>query len=197
MNAALRNSGIGLAGALAAVALLGSAAPAAAQQLPDSSHYQPAATTARRLDWAKFRNKRLAGEVLTSVKGQPGAVLHVVNKTGLPRTYVLGVFENPGIATTRYVVKTRARHQKVAGQGYFEMWSVFPDGSQFFSRTLDDDGPMGRMIGNSSWRDVSLPFDATGASGRPTKLVVQLVLSSNGAVDVGPLDLVETPESSP
>src|SRR6187551_1373558 len=60
--------------------------------LPDSLYYLPSKTSGRRLDWSQFAgNKRLAGEVLPAGKGRPGAALRVVNKTGIPRTYVLGV----------------------------------------------------------------------------------------------------------
>ena len=174
-----------------------SAAAPASGTLPDSSYYTPAKTQTSRLDWAQFKgDKRLAGQVLSANKDRPGAVLHVVNKSGIPRTYVLGVFEGPKIGGSQYVVTGRMKYEKVAKQGYLEMWNVFPDGKQYFTRTLADEGPMARIMGNSSWRDLALPFDASGSSDRPARLVVQLVLTSNGAVDIGPLDLKDMPEGA-
>jgi hypothetical protein len=165
--------------------------------LADSLYYLPSKTTGRRLDWAEFKgSKRLAGEVRGPSKGSPGSALRVVNKTGIPRTYVLGIFETPNLKSAHYVVSGRMRYQKVAKQGYLEMWSVFPDGKQYFTRTLDDEGAMARIAGSSDWRDLALPFDATGADAGPSRLIVQLVLSANGAVDVGPLELKEMSENS-
>ncbi len=178
---------------LAGLALV--AAPAHAETtpevIPDSVYYSKSKTHTRRLDWAELDGQRLAGTVRPAAKGLPGAVLHVVNKTGLPRTYVLGIFESPDLTSDHYVVSGRVRYDKVAKQGYFEMWSVFPDGKQYFTRTLETSGPMARLAGNSNWRDMALPFDATAANARPTRLIVQLVLAANGAVDIGPLELKE------
>ena len=79
--------------------------------------------------------------------------------SGLERAVSLQVLrlENPPIATPVWAVVGEVRYEGVAGDGYLEMWSVFKDG-RFFSRTLDQAGPMSRLSGASGWREFVLPF---------------------------------------
>jgi hypothetical protein len=148
----------------------------------------------QRVVWADLEKEGvdLAGEVLPA-RAARDAALRVKNTTGRPRTIRLAVLEAPAIRAKRYEVTGRVRYEKVAKQGYLEMWSVFGDGSEYFTRTLAERGPMARIAGNSDWREFSLPFDGTGAQGPPVRLVVQLVLAGNGSVDIGPLELRESP----
>jgi hypothetical protein len=69
------------------------------------------------------------------------------------------------------------------------MWSVFPDGARYFSRTLADRGPQAVISGDSEWRDFELPFYLRGSSQRPVRLEVDLVLPGAGQVWIGPLEL--------
>src|SRR6266853_1931256 len=89
------------------------------------------------------------------------------------------------IAGPRYVVSGEVRYQDVEGQGYLEMWTVFPDGQRFFSRTLDAQGPRAALRGESNWRRFELPFDMSGASQAPSRLEINLVLPGRGAVWAG------------
>ena len=98
--------------------------------------------------------------------------------------YPLVVIEHPGVAD-RYAVTGRVRYERVLGTGYLEMWSVFGDGSRYFTRTLAEAGPLRAIHGSTPWRAFALPFDADGA--RPVRLEVALVLPSRGTVWVGPL----------
>jgi hypothetical protein len=72
------------------------------------------------------------------------------------------------------------------------MWSAFPDGSRYFSRTLATEGPMMALSGTSDWRGFELPFDLNGGS-PPNRLEINLVLPGAGTVDVGRLELVVLP----
>jgi len=80
------------------------------------------------------------------------------------------------------------------------MWNYFPPDKTgtseegYFSRTLDDSGPMGKITGTSDWREFELPFDRTGASGPPTRLQVNLILKGRGTVYIGPVKLVQLPK---
>src|SRR2546429_2802300 len=69
------------------------------------------------------------------------------------------------------------------------MWTVFPDGQRFFSRTLAAQGPLAALHGESSWRRFELPFDISGASQAPSRLEINLVLPGRGAVLLGPMHL--------
>lgn len=102
----------------------------------------------------------------------------------------VAIIEAPAIKGQRYAVTGQVRYQGVEGAGYLEMWSHFPDGGQYFSRTLADVGSMMQLKGSSGWRQFTLPFDATGAPA-PTRLVVNVVLPGRGVVYLGPLQLVD------
>ena len=51
--------------------------------------------------------------------------------------------EAPAVTGDSYAITGKVAYEGVEGDGYLEMWSVFPDGSRYFSRTLDDAGPLG------------------------------------------------------
>ena len=98
--------------------------------------------------------------------------------------------DRPEIAGPRYSLKGQIQYEGIEGTGYLEMWNHFPDGSQYFSRTLAENGPMMKLHGSSPWRPFVLPFDASGAP-TPTRLVFNLVLEGRGIVYLGPLELTD------
>lgn len=103
----------------------------------------------------------------------------------------LRVIENPAITSATYAIRTRVRHEGVEGVGYLEMWSQLPDGSRFFSRTLQPRGAGRSLSGFSAWRHVVLPFFRSPDSPAPTMLEVNLVLPGRGTVELGPLELIQ------
>ena len=109
-------------------------------------------------------------------------------------TVTLLELEEPGITKLRYALRGRVRYEKVDGAGYVEMWNVFDDGGPYFTRTNLDQGPMRAITGSSGWRDIVLPFDATGASAPPKRLVINVVLPGRGKVTLSPMTLVELEE---
>jgi hypothetical protein len=129
-----------------------------------------------------------AGSVLAPTAGAPFSTLRIDGGTRAPVT--VATIDRPGVKGSRYTVTGRVRYENVEGTGYLEMWSHFPDGSQYFSRTLADAGSMMKLQGSSGWRQFTLPFDATGAP-PPTRLVVNLALPGRGLVYLGPLRLVD------
>ena len=70
------------------------------------------------------------------------------------------------------------------------MWSHLADGA-FFSRALEQSGPMGRLDGSSGWREFVLPFFNREDGPPPEQLVFNLVLSGAGTVEIGPIELVQ------
>jgi hypothetical protein len=123
--------------------------------------------------------------------GSSGHRLRIDSKQSSPSSVTVLTIDRPQIAGPRYKVSGRLRSDGVEGTGYLEMWSHFPDGAQYFSRTLADQGPMMKLHATSGWRSFVLPFDATGASSPPSRLVINVVLSGRGAVYLGPLELSE------
>ncbi len=111
-----------------------------------------------------------------------------VRSSGTGGTFPLVAIDDPVIAGVGYALTGRIRYQGVAGVGFLEMWSVFPDGGRYFSRTLAGDGPQARIWGDSGWRDFELPFFLEGSE-RPVRLELGLVLPGGGRVWIGPLEL--------
>jgi len=139
------------------------------------------------IDWSRTV---VPGGVMRAGEGPGGtAVLEVRATASGPTSLHLVTIDHPPVAGPGYVVAGEVRYQGVAGQGYLEMWTVFPDGQRFFSRTLASPGPLAALHGESSWRPFELPFDLSGASQLPSRLEINLVLSGAGTVWLGPIHL--------
>jgi hypothetical protein len=110
-------------------------------------------------------------------------------------TFPLAAVDVPDLGTTGYEIRGQVRYDGVAGTSYLEMWSVFPDGGRYFTRTLATDGPMAVLSGTSEWRAFELPFFLNGSS-PPKRLEINVVLAGAGTVDVGKLELVPLPAGS-
>ena len=105
-------------------------------------------------------------------------------------TFPLATLDADGVGDVGYAIVGDVRYEGVAEPGYLEMWTVFPDGSRYFSRTLDDEGAMAALAGDSDWRPFQLPFSLEGATQAPSTLELNAVLPSTGRVWIGPLRLV-------
>ncbi len=155
----------------AGLALIAAATAAAAQGLT--------------IDWS--RTAVTGGRVLAGA-GPDGATALELRAAG-PRatSFHLVTIDRPPVGRAAYVVTGRVRYVGVEGQGYLEMWSLFPDGQRFFSRTVATEGTLAALHGESGWRGFELPFDP-GAQA-PSRLEVNLVLPGRGTVWLGPLRL--------
>ncbi|MCI0638288.1 MAG: hypothetical protein L0Y72_05925 [Gemmataceae bacterium] len=96
--------------------------------------------------------------------------------------------EQPQVPSHQYQLSGKIKYENVQGVGYVEMWSAFDDGlPPRFSRTLAETGPMGKISGNSAWRDLVLPFYSEPGN-LPTKIWVNVVLPGKGNVFLSPLE---------
>jgi hypothetical protein len=116
----------------------------------------------------------------------------VENTRQTPATITVWTIDRPAVAGPRYAVTGQVRYKDVEAISYLELWNHFPDGGQYFSRTLGDVGPMQKLQGSSGWRTFALPFDATGAP-PPSRLVLNVMLAGRGRVELGPLTLSDQP----
>jgi hypothetical protein len=114
--------------------------------------------------------------------------LKVESASSTPSRVTVLTIEAPRITGSRYVLSGQIRYEGVDGTGYLEMWSYFPGGGQYFTRTLGDEGPMMKLRGTAGWRAFALPFDATGAP-HPARLVVNVVLDGRGTVYLSDMTL--------
>jgi hypothetical protein len=128
------------------------------------------------------------GTVLPPQSGAPFHQLKIAGSSSGPTRVTVLTIDRPGIAGPRYSLRGQIRYDTIEGTGYLEMWNHFPDGNQYFSRTLGDQGPMMKLHGTSAWRPFILPFDASGAPA-PVRLVINVVLEGRGVVYLGPLTL--------
>ena len=148
-------------------------------------------------DWhdLKQNHQLRGGEV---VNGESDLKIENTNDTPLQ----LHLFEivGPPVSNTIYALTGQVKYDNVHGTGYLEMWNFFPPSSpglpegQYFSRTLGDAGNMEKITGTCHWRNFSLPFDRTGASGAPTRLEINIFLPGKGTVYLSPVKLVQYPK---
>ncbi len=116
------------------------------------------------------------------------AVAVAADAHGITRT-VLELSE-PRIDALDYAIEGIVETDGVEGAGYLEMWSHFPDGAAYFSRTLGGSGPMARLQGSQAPRPFALPFHLDRGGARPTRLVVNVVLPASGRVALRDLRFV-------
>ena len=100
--------------------------------------------------------------------------------------------DSPGIRQPNHLVTGEIRYQKVGGMGYLEMWTIYPDGSRYFTRTLGDAGPMAKLAGDSDWTPVALPFFGKDGS-FPARLEINAILPGGGEIEWRHLALHERP----
>lgn len=142
------------------------------------------------------------GEAVELTEQRPFAAAHalkIVSGATKPvepaRNPVIPVttIENPPIAKQHFALNGWIQHQGVEGNGYLEMWVVFPDGSRFFARTLEVAGPLQSLSGDSDWRRISLPFQLSDdpKAPQPSELIVNAVLPGAGEVMLSDLTLTE------
>jgi hypothetical protein len=158
-----------------------------------------APATVKEISWSELEGdgKLLTGRLLPTGQGAPFEQLEVSNPGDDQFTATLVTIEAPGVGRPAYAVIGQVRYENVAGTGYLEMWSHFPDGSMVFSRTLGDSGPLGSLRGSSGWRDFSLPLYLQASPARPTKLVVNVALPGRGSVFLSPLRLIQYSGNGP
>jgi hypothetical protein len=149
-----------------------------------------AATQVFRWEDLQKQGRISAGAVLAPESGSSDRRLEIKSASSSPSSTTVLTVDRPQIKGPRYRLSGRLRYEGVEGVSYLEMWNHFPDGGQYFSRTLAEQGPMMKIQGTSGWRSFVLPFDATGAP-PPTRLVVNVVLQGRGTVYLGPVELSE------
>jgi len=140
------------------------------------------------IHWAEHpRSGSLSGEIVPA--GVDGPVrLRLVHSDPEPRQFMLIEFAPPPLTDSTYAIRGRVKYSGVSGQGYLELLNHFPGKGVFFTRTVSEAGPMGRIEGTSDWRDFQLPFHQ-GALQGPEKLVVNLSLAGPGIVEITDLEL--------
>jgi len=155
--------------------------------------------TVQEIRWSELKEAgRLSGgEIVPPGGGAPFESLLVTNPDKSPRVVPLFTLEQPGVGGPRYALRGEVRGKDVDGQAYLEMWSSFPAGGTYFSRTLAPHGPMAALRGTFPFRAFVLPFTAESGM-TPERLAVDVAFPGGGAVALGALRLVELgPDDDP
>ncbi|HEV8479701.1 MAG TPA: hypothetical protein VGR66_02810 [Candidatus Eisenbacteria bacterium] len=145
----------------------------------------------------KAQGAELPGTIMPPTDDRPFEVLRVANQTGKPRTITVFTLAEPGITESKWMFSGEVHYEKVLGKAYLELLNQLTDGQTYFSRTLQPDGPMAWITGNSGWRPFALPFNAWKPGNRPTKIVFNVVLPQRGVIDLSPIEVHEGFAASP
>lgn len=200
----MKRSLLSMIGLISAV-LLAPALPVIGQETGDTD-----GSPVRTYDWsptqtlpfpegAKLVQEELITGKLVPEGQQPNGkfayVLEIENTNDRPLTVQLLSISKPGFSNLVYGVTGSIKFDKVQGDAYLEMLSLFPPaqpgqmGREYFTRTLGEAGEMRKISGTSDWRKVSLPFDRTGTATPPDRLQINLYLPGRGTVYFRPLSL--------
>jgi len=115
-------------------------------------------------------------------------------ETERPGHWLVLTIEDPPITAAIYALSGHMRYAGVDRESYLELNQTFPDGNTYFTRTLAESGPMGRILGNSDWRSFALPFNREPKTGEaavpaPVTLTFRLVMNGHGSVELADLQL--------
>jgi len=130
----------------------------------------------------------LSADKLGNETSVQAGTMEVRGKAGQAISVRILEIDNPPLASHEYRLRGRIRHDKVEGVGHLEMWNQFADGQAYFSKTLAEAGPLGKLQGTSDWRPVELPFMSKPGM-LPTKIWVNVVLPRSGTVYLEPLSV--------
>lgn len=148
--------------------------------------------TLRDLSWGTLPAARppAAGTVQSADATAGFPYLRIVHAEDVPTRLTVLTLDAPGVTGFPYALAGSVRYEAVRGQGYLEMWSAFPGGGRYFSRTLGS-GLLRPLQGTTDWRPFVLPMFGDAGTPLPAGLTLNVVLPGRGTVDLGPLRLVQ------
>jgi len=148
------------------------------------------------IDWAQLKaeGKLTAGEFVAPRDSGAATTLRLENPNDRPKTFTLVTLDKPGITKSSWVLTGRVSCTGIVGKGYVEMLHRFPNGTVHFARTMASMGPQAMLQGTEPWRDFATAFRSF-KSGRPSQIVISVVLPKRGVVELGRLALYEGDEA--
>ena len=87
----------------------------------------------------------------------------------------------PQVGSHSYALRGEVKYEEVGGTGYLETWTSV-GGGKAFSRSLGEQGPMGKLTGSSTWREFMLPMNMMGSSEPVKQIEMNVVLPNGGKV---------------
>jgi hypothetical protein len=154
------------------------------------------AETLRSYSWENEMVVRgVPGEVERSDNKDFSHMLRVFNPNPAGAEITVLTIDNPGVTNGVYAISGTIRTEDVRGIGFAQMSSYFPDGTQYFTKTLASSGPMKSFTGTEKWRPFVAAFSANNSSYRPNKITVSITFPGSGTVCLGPLALKQYDKS--
>lgn len=126
------------------------------------------------------------------------SVVKIVRTPDVPQLIELATIEKFAVTKRAYMLRGKVKFAGVGGEGFLETWSHFPEPKKgaYFSRTMAETGPMGKLRGDSPWKEFVLPFTFDDPSfPMPEKIQFNVYLPQSGTVWLSDLELVEIPPS--
>jgi hypothetical protein len=150
------------------------------------------------LDWKRLQENGAlkAGQVVADEgphKNPLQVVSHGGGLHGLVNIINLLEIEAPPITKQVYHLSGWVRCRDVELKAFLEMWSYFPDGSEYVCRTLGT-GSMAPITGTADWRRMEVAFQLASSttSPRPARLRINVVFPGSGKVWLSNLELTQT-----
>jgi hypothetical protein len=145
-----------------------------------------AGQTLRTLSWSELSTSGQLhqGRIL------PDGVLVLDADAGAEPTMPVFELTHLGVSTPVYAITGEVRCEQLGGSGYLEMWSHFPDGGAYFSRTLGT-GPLAPLEGTSEWRPFVIPFYNRPGGPPPVRLSLGVQHPGGGRVSLRGVQLVQ------
>ncbi|PLX72895.1 MAG: hypothetical protein C0615_11585, partial [Desulfuromonas sp.] len=104
-----------------------------------------------------------------------------------PTTYRLYETDGIDLENAQLIYRANLRTEKFEGKAYLEMWCVFDDKGEYFSRDLASP-----VVGNSDWVREETPF-MLKAGENPDKVRLNLVVEGKGTVWIDNIGLFTAP----
>ncbi len=143
-----------------------------------------------------------AGELPGSAKlvkdEKLGEVVRITRTPEVPQLIEIAKIEKPAATQRAYMLRGKMKFEGVGGEGFLEIWNHFPEPKKgaYFSRTMAETGPMGKLRGDSPWKEFVLPFNFDDATfPMPERIQFNVYLPQTGTVWLSDLELVELPPS--
>jgi hypothetical protein len=155
-----------------------------------SAVLMPSAATAGQTLWSASWNDPNLARSLQNGHLLPGDVLEIGSTSGAESTLPIFEISDPGITQAVYAIAGEVRCENLGGLGYLEMWSRFPEGGEYFSRTLGR-GPLAPLQGSSDWRPFVLPFFNRPGNAAPARLSFGAHLPGTGRILVRAVRVVQ------
>ncbi len=152
-------------------------------------------TLVQKVVWKEqFEQKKLPEGATVVNDAVQGDVLRFERTKELPQSNLLLTIDQPKITAKSYVLQGKVKVEGVMQPGFLEMLNAFqaPIQGEFFTRSLDETGPMGKLVGDAPWREFQLPFYINVPEPAvPTKLKLNIHLPGSGTVYLTDLELRE------